>query len=241
MWQDPDANVKFIDIIDSQYHPGWETWKQTNHADLEHVGNIIDEKYMNEIIFPPKRNILHSLAFVDPKRTEVVVLGMDPYPKLGSNGIPQAHGLSFSSLDSVIPKSLSHIYKELENEYPTFKKPKHSNLTNWARQGVLLLNSALTVKEGDPGSHCDKFWIGILHSILNTIVDANPDCIFILWGRKAEGVFDRCISKENVITLRAPHPVAYGGEFFGNGHFLKVNEILLSKGKEPIDWNALIE
>lgn len=240
MWTDPDVNTRFIDIVDEQYHPGWEDWKRDNHDKLEHVGNIIDEKYKKEVIFPPKRDILRALSFVSP-HAKALVLGMDPYPALGFKGIPQAHGMSFSSLDSVIPKSLQNIFKEIGDEYPEFKKPKSANLVNWARQGILLLNSALTVKEGTPGSHCNSFWIGVLHSLLNYIIEKNPGCIFILWGRKAEEVFDHCVSKENVITLRGAHPVAHGGQFFGNGHFLKVNEILVGQGKEPIDWNALNE
>lgn len=189
-------------------------------------------------IFPLKEDVYKAFELTPLPRIKVVIIGQDPYPQRGRDGSPKAQGLSFSvSPTDDIPGSLRNIYKELAAEYPeTFITPKHGDLRDWARQGVLLLNMALTVPEGERNAH-KGLWKPFIVKIVSGIVDANPDTIFVLWGNDAMKVKPLL---RNAPILESGHPspeaVNRGGNFMGNGHFKKINEILEERGEAIIDW-----
>ena len=193
---------------------------------------LVDE-YSHYTIYPEPDNVFNALNLVPYDKVRVVIIGQDPYhaPK-------QAHGLSFSVQKGVdIPPSLQNIYKEIHNDlgYPI---PKSGDLTQWAKQGVLLLNSVLTVRAGNANSHRGKGWEQFTSAIIDKLNQRNEPIIFILWGNNAKE-FAKNIDTTKHFILTAPHPSplsAYSG-FFGCKHFSKCNEFLKSINQQPIDWH----
>lgn len=192
---------------------------------------LIAEKASGKIIFPKGSlifNCFDSTPFDDVK---VVILGQDPYHNPG-----QAHGLSFSVPDGVkFPPSLVNIFKELQTDLGV-EPPASGCLSRWAAQGVFLLNAILTVRASEAASHSKIGWIEFTDSVIKLISDNKTGVVFLLWGNFAKGkkaLIDG--SKHFVLEAAHPSPLA-GGAFFGCKHFSKTNEILLSLGKEPINW-----
>ena len=184
-------------------------------------------------VYPPVDQVFSALSFVGPREISVVILGQDPYHEHG-----QAHGLSFSVQPNVaIPPSLRNIFTERENDIG-LKPPMHGTLTPWAQQGVLLLNTSLTVREGVAGSHAKKGWEAITDQIIRT-VNENPErCVFILWGAHAQ-TKKKLITQAHHAILEAPHPSplsAYRG-FFGSSPFSRANALLQEAGRAPINWS----
>ena len=180
-------------------------------------------------IFPTKENIFKCFNYFNIEDTKVVILGQDPYHQPN-----QAQGLSFSVPNNFkLPPSLVNIFKEIEKEYG--EKPKTGNLESWAKQGVLLLNNTLTVRQSSPNSHL-KIWKGFTKEILCEMLKVNKDVIFLLWGGNAK----KCVEKLPVkITLKANHPSplsANRGGWFGCNHFLECNRILREMNQEEINW-----
>jgi uracil-DNA glycosylase len=213
----------------------WLKWLQ-NEIDkgyYKKLEEFLELEYANKTIFPPQSEIFNALEITPPQKIKLVILGQDPYHKKG-----QAHGLSFSVNNGIaIPPSLRNIFKEIENDLAV--KNINTDLTPWANQGVLLLNTVLTVVEGKADSHKDKGWEKVTDSIISQISNNNKGVIFLLWGSKA-------IKKKILIDitthfiLEAPHPSplsSYRG-FFGCKHFSKANKILVELGKEPINWQT---
>jgi uracil-DNA glycosylase len=186
-----------------------------------------------EIVFPPQSDVFNAFCYQDLQDTKVVILGQDPY-----HGENQAHGLAFSvQADIKIPPSLVNIYKELEKEFTHFNKPTHGCLTAWAEQGVLLLNTVLTVKKSQAHSHAKLGWETFTDAVINTINEKNNGCVFLLWGAHAQKK-GKNINTEKHLVLNGPHPSplsAYRG-FFGCQHFLKANAWLVSKKLQKINW-----
>ena len=194
---------------------------------------FIDMERKQFTVFPSEENVFHALDTTSLEATKVVILGQDPYHEHG-----QAHGLSFSVQPNVaIPPSLRNIFTERENDIG-LKPPMHGTLTPWAQQGVLLLNTSLTVREGVAGSHAKKGWEAITDQIIRT-VNENPErCVFILWGAHAQ-TKKKLITQGHHAILEAPHPSplsAYRG-FFGSSPFSRTNALLQEAGRAPIDWN----
>ena len=170
-----------------------------------------------------------------------MVLGQDPYHGVGKGDYcnqPQAHGLAFSVTTNIkTPPSLVNIYKELVTDIKGFITPTHGNLTSWAEQGVLLLNTVLTVQQGQAHSHAKLGWERFTDEIISQINQYNDGCVFILWGAHAQKK-GRSIDGSKHLVLNGPHPSplsAYRG-FFGCQHFSKANTWLLNQGKSAIDW-----
>lgn len=195
-----------------------------------------------QIYYPLKQNLFKAFDLTPLSSVKVVILGQDPYHTMGENGSPQANGLSFStSRGCKIQPSLANVFKELKQEYPNFVIPNHGDLTNWAYQGVLLLNSCLTVSPSLPGSH-KAIWNGFIGRILEAISAANPNCIYLLWGAKAQFWVKRIGQKS--IKLLASHPSPFSANksskdspaFIGCNHFRMANEYLVKMGQQPIDW-----
>ncbi len=195
---------------------------------------FLDAEYRDYTIYPTPDNVFNALNLVPYKQVKVVIIGQDPYHEPR-----QAHGLSFSVQKGVdIPPSLLNIYKEIRNDlgYPI---PKSGDLTQWARQGVLLLNSVLTVRRGLANSHKNKGWEQFTTAIISLLNERNDPVIFMLWGNNAKQIGE-VIDKNRHFVLTAPHPSplsAHSG-FFGCKHFSKCNEFLKYMKKPEIDWHV---
>ena len=193
---------------------------------------FLKEEYTTKVIYPNMYNIFEALKHTSYKDTKVLILGQDPY-----HGENQAHGLAFSVQPNVaIPPSLLNIYKELKNDIGCFI-PNNGYLIPWADQGVLLLNTALTVRAHEANSHKGKGWEVFTDRIIKLLNDRNDPVIFVLWGANARKKKELIDSSRHYI-LEAPHPSPLSASrgFFGCRHFSKINEILISIGKTPIDW-----
>ncbi len=194
--------------------------------------DFIKNEYENYVIYPEKSDIFNAFKYTSYKDTRVVILGQDPYHEPG-----QAHGLAFSVKETVkIPKSLMNIYKELNAELKTFV-PNNGNLTKWAKEGILLLNNVLTVREHMAGSHEHHGWEEFTDNIFWKLNEKKEPVVFLLWGSKAEKKSE-LITNPRHLVLKSVHPSplsAYRG-FFGCGHFAAANEFAVKKGFEPIDW-----
>ena len=184
-------------------------------------------------IYPHPKNIFHAFEATPLEEVKVVILGQDPY-----HGVWQAHWLSFSVREGVkVPPSLKNMYKEIQNEYPDFIIPDTGDLTSWTKQGVLLLNSILTVEASKPASHSKIWWEDFTNAVIQTLSDKREWIIFLLWGN-----FSRwkkaLIDCDKHFVLESPHPSPFSAHswFFGNGHFKKTNELLKQQGKTEINW-----
>ena len=192
---------------------------------------FLKEEYSTRIIYPDMYNIFNALKYTAYEDVKVVLLGQDPYHEPG-----QAQGLCFSvPSDFKKPPSLVNMYKELKDELGIDRTS--GSLEDWARQGVLLLNAVLTVRKGAAGSHAGQGWEVFTDRVIEILNDREDPCIFLLWGgyaRKKKALITN--SRHYVLESAHPSPLSAHNGFFGNGHFKKVNEILESLGKDPIDW-----
>ena len=192
----------------------------------------IIHEYDTKEVYPPKDYIFNALKLTSYENTKVVIVGQDPY-----HGPGQAQGYSFSVPSNFpLPPSLQNMYKELENEYQT---PVHrtGDLTDWAKQGVLLMNTILTVEEHKPLSHQDKGWQNFTNEALRWINEKDGPVVFLLWGSKAIQA-KKLLTNPKHLILTSPHPSplsAYRG-FFGNNHFKLANEYLIKNNETPIQW-----
>jgi uracil-DNA glycosylase len=192
--------------------------------------NFIDNEYENHQCFPPKDLILHALTNIE--NTKVVIIGQDPY-----HNDNQAHGLAFSTLDNTIPPSLKNIFKELNNDL-NIPIPSHGNLTHWHTQGVLLLNTILTVRKHQPNSHKNAGWEQFTNKIISELNNNKQNLVFILWGANAHKI-EKLIDTNKHLILKSGHPSplsANQGKWFNNKHFSKTNQYLLDNNITPIDW-----
>ena len=216
-----------------------QSWKEVLQREFEkdYITDLFkylsEEELNGQTIYPPTDLIYNAFNHTHFEKVKVVLLGQDPY-----HGKGQAHGLSFSVQNGVrFPPSLQNIFKELKNDFPGYNLSKNGNLTKWADQGVLLLNTTLTVEAGKPGSHQNKGWEIFTNEVIKLLSDSKTSLIFLLWGRYAQAK-EKLINLNKHFILKAAHPSpfsAYNG-FFGCKHFTKVNEILEKNGLEGIDW-----
>ena len=183
-------------------------------------------------VFPEEKNVFTALELTPFESVKVVILGQDPY-----HGFGQAHGLSFSVQKGIpLPPSLKNIYKELQEDIGG-DLPTEGDLSHWAKQGVLLLNTVLTVEEGNANSHKGMGWERLTNRLIESLNELNHPVIFILWGKPAQDK-EKLITNPNHVILKAPHPSplsAYRG-FFGSKPFSRVNDILIQQGQTPIRW-----
>ncbi|CCY35339.1 uracil-DNA glycosylase [Alistipes sp. CAG:831] len=189
------------------------------------------EKREGKTIYPPGPLIFNAFQLTPFDKVKVVILGQDPY-----HGPGQAHGLSFSVQDGVaLPPSLQNIYKEIAADTGTIP-PASGNLERWARQGVFLLNSVLTVRAGSPTSHSSIGWQTFTDAVIKTISDRKECVVFMLWGNYARSKKPLIDSNKHLI-LEAAHPSPLArGAFFGCRHFSKANNFLIASGQTPIAW-----
>jgi len=219
--------------------PGWEEVFEYAMHEIKSASEVVEIERKKYRICPMQRDLFRAFNLVPFDQVKVVILGQDPYPQVLSNGIPRATGLSFSVRKSdFIPSSLQNIYKELQDDIPDFKTPDHGCLEGWARQGVLFLNTALTLREGESGSHVNV-WQGFTRKVIRKIVEENEDVIFVLWGGFAQKMTN--VIGGAVTTLTSAHPSGRSANrgFFGCKHFSQINENLNEKGYKTINWNDL--
>lgn len=184
-------------------------------------------------VYPPQQDVFNAFKFTEFDNVKVVIIGQDPY-----HGPDQAHGLCFSVLPGVkVPPSLKNMYKELAEDIPGFVIPTHGYLESWATQGVLMLNSVLTVEQGQAHSHKHLGWEQFTDRVIASVNEHLNGVIFLLWGAPAQKK-GRFIDSNKHVVLKAPHPSplsAYRG-YFGCRHFSEANQMLINQGKAPINW-----
>ncbi|WMX55603.1 uracil-DNA glycosylase [Peribacillus sp. R9-11] len=206
-----------------------EEFKKNYYQELR---EFIKQEYSQHVIHPNQDDIFNALQFTSYKKVKVVILGQDPY-----HGPDQAHGLSFSVKPEVrIPPSLRNIFKELQSDLGC-AVPDNGSLVEWADQGVLLLNTVLTVREGEAHSHRGKGWEIFTNQVIRLLNDRQKPVVFILWGRPAQTkipLIDE--SRHKIITSVHPSPLSATRGFFGSKPFSKTNQLLKEMGESPIDW-----
>ena len=196
---------------------------------------FLKHAYSTERVFPPMEDIYNALRVTSYADTKVVILGQDPY-----HGPGQAHGLSFSVRPGVQPPpSLLNIFKELEDDIGC-TRPNHGCLLGWAEQGVLLLNTTLTVAQGRPKSHAGYGWETLTDAIIQKLGDRETPMVFILWGAHAQGKIPLIdTSRHHIIKSPHPSPLSASRGFFGSRPFSRTNAYLIQDGLAPIDWCRL--
>ena len=200
---------------------------------IETLEQVKQARLAGQVIYPPEADVFNALKLTTPDNLKVVILGQDPY-----HGPNQAHGLAFSVREGVrIPPSLQNIYKELALEYADFDIPAHGCLARWAEQGVLLLNTVLTVVATQPNSHRHLGWEQFTDKVIAQINSQLNGIVFMLWGSHAQKK-GRFIDRQRHFVLQAPHPSPLSAHrgFLGCGHFKQTNRLLEQQGKSPINW-----
>lgn len=199
------------------------------------IDAVKQARVVGEVIYPPEADVFSAFKLTDFTNLKVVIIGQDPY-----HGPNQAHGLSFSVRPGVaIPPSLRNMYKELALEYPDFQMPKHGCLESWATQGVLLLNTVLTVVANQPNSHRHLGWEQFTDNVIRAISDKAEPVVFLLWGShamKKQKLIDS--DKHHILTAPHPSPLSAHRGFLGCGHFMAANQWLQAQGKTTIDWQV---
>lgn len=211
-------------------------WDQVLKSEIEQeyfkkLKEFIDKEYQEKTIYPEYQDIFNAFKYTDYDQVKVVILGQDPY-----HGYKEAHGLSFSVQDGVKrPPSLNNIFKELKRD---LKKERLSNdLTDWAKQGVLLLNCIMTVVKDSPASHKNKGWEMFTDNVIKYLNKREEPIVFILWGNYAKSK-KALITNKNHLILESVHPSPFSANngFFGSNPFSKVNDFLRKKNQKEIEW-----
>lgn len=192
----------------------------------------VHDEYNSYRVYPPQSKVFSAFKLTDYGDTKVVIIGQDPYHQQG-----QAHGVSFSVLPGVqIPPSLKNIFKEIVNDVGGFV-PDNGCLVPWARQGVLLLNAVLTVRDSSPNSHQKLGWERFTDRVIELLSQRSEPIIFLLWGNNAKKKLEFIDTKKHIVLQAAhPSPLSAHNGFFGCNHFSKTNQLLKSMGKQPINW-----
>ena len=218
-------------MIENDWLPSVQTeFKKPYYRDLF---QFVKKEYDTQVIYPPADDIFNALHLTPLSDVKVLILGQDPY-----HNAHQAHGLSFSVLpeQKELPPSLQNIYQELQNDLGC-DIPNNGYLKKWADQGVLLLNTVLTVRAHQANSHQGKGWEQFTDAIIHAVSQQDRPIVYMLWGRPAQSKIPMLTNPKHLI-LEAPHPSplsAYRG-FFGCRHFSQANEFLVKNGVEPVDW-----
>ena len=217
-------------------------WDELLKSDFESpyylkLREFLKAEYSTRRIYPPMQDIYNALRYTSYQNTRVVILGQDPY-----HGQGQAHGLCFSVKKGVaLPPSLKNIFKELNAEY-NVPAPAIGELTGWARQGVLLLNTTLTVREGHPQSHKGQGWEILTDRIISLLNDKDAPVVFILWGSNARAKKALITNKSHLILEAAhPSPLSAFNGFFGCNHFADANSFLRRTGQVEINWAHTVD
>ena len=204
---------------------------------LNTLNTVADERQSGQTIYPPQKDVFNAFRYTELNNVKVVILGQDPY-----HGPGQAHGLAFSVRPGIAtPPSLLNMYKELEGSIPGFTRPAHGYLESWAHQGVLLLNTVLTVRAGQAHSHASLGWETFTDKVIGLINEHQEGVVFLLWGAHAQKK-GAIIDPKRHHVLKAPHPSPLSAHrgFFGCNHFVLTNKWLEKRGEKPIDWMPVL-
>lgn len=212
----------------------WYDYLKTEYEKdyYKNLYDFVQQEYAAHTVYPPANQVMNALACTPLDSVKCVILGQDPYP-----GANQAMGLAFSVNKGIpIPRSLQNIYQELKTEY-NYYIPNHGDLSEWTKQGVLLLNTTLTVQAGSPNSHKNHGWETYTNAIIRAVNEQNRPIVYLLWGKAAQAKAE-LITNPLHLVLKAPHPSPYSAAtgFFGCGHFKKCNEFLMTCGIAPVNW-----
>ena len=199
------------------------------------MARVESEREAGKVIYPPQQDVFNALRYTPLESVKVVILGQDPY-----HGAGQAHGLCFSVLPGVkTPPSLVNIYKELATDIDGFVIPEHGTLTSWAEQGVLLLNTVLTVEQGKAHSHAKWGWETFTDAVIDAVNRHQQGVVFLLWGSHAQKKGKHIdTSKHHVLSAPHPSPLSAHRGFLGCKHFSQTNQLLSSQNKSPINWQV---
>ena len=206
--------------------------KEFQEPYFQELSKFLHGEYETKTIYPRKQDVFNAFQFPDQDQIKVVILGQDPY-----HGPNQACGMSFAVRPGVaIPRSLANIYQELHDDLG-IDIPQTGYLLPWAKQGVMLLNTVLTVRAGQPLSHRDKGWEIFTDRVMMKINELDQPIVYLLWGKQAQAKKELFTNPKHLV-LMAPHPSPYSAAsgFFGCRHFSKANAFLEENGVEPIDW-----
>lgn len=215
-----------------------DSWKKVliddfNSLYFQTLSKFIKDEYKKQIIYPNPKDIFKAFDLCPFDDIRVIILGQDPY-----HGPGQANGLAFAvSQDISIPPSLRNIFKEIESDLGYETENKNGDLSRWAKQGVFLLNSTLTVRKDNPGSHQGKGWEDFTSSVISKLSKEKENLVFILWGAYAREK-GSIIDKSKHLVIESPHPSPFSADrgFFGSKPFSKTNEYLRKFNKKEIDW-----
>jgi uracil-DNA glycosylase len=193
--------------------------------------DLVREQYKSKTVFPPPKKVFRAFDLCPLDRVKVVVVGQDPY-----HGPSQANGLCFAVEEGIgLPPSLKNIYKEIHEDLGIDTLPS-GDLSRWAKQGVLMINSVLTVAAGAPASHAGLGWEKFTDAVISVLNEKRKNIVYLLWGKYAQNK-GLVIDRDRNLVLTSAHPSPFSATlFFGNHHFSKCNEYLKSNGLEPIDW-----
>ncbi len=226
--------VTTMTSLKPQIHQSWLKYLEPEFSKdyMKSLKKFLQEEKKSQKIYPPGDLIFNALNLTPFDQVKVVVIGQDPYHNPG-----QAHGLSFSVPRGVkAPPSLMNIYKELKNDLD-IPVASHGFLESWAKQGVLMLNAVLTVRENQPGSHAGKGWEEFTTAVIQNLNEHREKLVYLLWGNYAQKKAEMINANKNLI-LKSTHPSPFSAHqgFLGCGHFSKTNQYLIKTGQIPIDW-----
>ncbi len=233
-----DSQIKMIIEKNLQgfLDPTWEVLLREEFLKPYWSGlqEFLEAESKDHIIYPPIEDVFSAFKLISYDQVKVVILGQDPY-----HGRGEAHGLAFSVLPGVVlPPSLRNIYKELESDLG-IPPAKHGHLIHWAKQGVLLLNTVLTVRADRVNSHQGKGWEYFTDAVIDLLVKRDKPIVFVLWGNNAKKKKSRIdLAKHVVVESAHPSPLSARNGFFGSKPFSKINQLLEQNGESPIDWNV---
>ncbi len=223
----------------SNLNPSWQiiVADEIQKPYFKDLTEAVAAEYENSICFPPKESLFAAFDYCSFDAIKVVIIGQDPY-----HGEGEANGLCFSVNENIrIPPSLRNIFREINSDLETLFLPQSGNLDSWAKQGVLLLNAALSVRKDQPNSHKNIKWALFTDAVIQKISDEKEAVVFMLWGNFAQKKGSKIDSEKHLVLVSGhPSPMsANQGKWFGNKHFSQANAYLKSKGKKEIDWNLI--
>ncbi|MFH5834686.1 uracil-DNA glycosylase [Proteiniclasticum sp. C24MP] len=219
--------------MNDEMEKSWETVlrEEKEQPYFRKLMKDLDQAYANETIYPEKHEIFQAFRLTPFDRVKVVILGQDPY-----HGKGQAEGLAFSVKKGVkIPPSLRNIFKELEEDLH-IEKPDHGSLVSWAKEGVLLLNTVLTVKEAEANSHAAMGWKNFTYAVIKKLGQRKEPIVFILWGNQAKEKEKFIADHHRIISTVHPSPLSARRGFFGSKPFSRANRYLQEMGRSPVNW-----
>ena len=220
--------------VSPKIHSSWlvKLQKEFESPYFKKLNLYLEEEKKTQLVHPNKEHIFEAFNQTHFENVKTVIIGQDPY-----HGINQAHGLSFSIKDGPIPPSLNNIFKELKSDL-NMETPESGNLSKWAKEGVLLLNSILTVRSKSPGSHLKIGWVKFTNAVIKKISDERENIVFILWGKYAQEK-ESIIDKKKHYIIKSPHPSPFSAHkgFFGSNPFSKCNNYLQCYGISSVNWS----